>query len=145
MAKNNCFTNGEPLYRIKTVEEQEKYVIEFFSRIQPLTRATGFKIAPYQLVDRLHMIKTLRQVGVRILLVTRRDILKVAISQIRRAALEKITETRHGRPIANLFDAADRPAAVTVDCEALLHQIDQNMREREASIWIAESPTRNSH
>ncbi len=98
--------------------EQRAFAERFYAtEIPEGCRAVGFKTKLYDIVDRDDFAPLLRDLGVRLIRMRRRNVLKLAIS----AMNAKRVHEKTGR--WNIWSDADRPDAITIDVEELMARI----------------------
>ena len=137
-ANANIRMGPELLNKRTSVESQQAFVEDYFTapQAEPI-QAVGFKAAPGQIIDKPGLVEQLTRLDVRVVEITRRDLLKTSISQIRRAELAERSRAETGKAVQNLVEGLEPPPPSTIPPRRLLTQLRRDDTVRNDVRFLA--------
>lgn len=128
---SNFELDYEPLSKILLPYEQYNYVNKFFTdQRDPTIDVVGFKVEQQQIADKLQFLELLIELDISVVVLTRSNIVKCSISQIRRGELSALTHKKYGIGQTNLRNEYDRPPKSYISSGQLKHQMKGDLVAR---------------
>lgn len=140
LAANPNFEMGfELLGDVKEPARQEEVVREFLGERYRFKKidAVGFKLGGYQVRDPEAIRRQLKDQNAKIIVLTRKNLLKVAVSQIRRGELARETEKALGKRLQNRVDGVAPPPPSQIAPNKLVATMRQAEKAREQTEELA--------
>jgi len=131
LAENDGWEMGyEILAGYKSPPAQTARLDEFYSASDPDSHAIkGAKIAPYQVIDKRSVVGQLQDLGVQPIVLSRKSVVRTAISQARRGQLAAREKAAGRAPVQNRREDIPSLGPTKIDPNVFLNFLEINRRE----------------
>ncbi|PWE17945.1 hypothetical protein DDZ18_05055 [Marinicauda salina] len=137
-ANANLEAGAELLADKQSADRQRAFMDAFYTKPRKNgIEAVGFKAGPHQIIDKPAFVEQVSRLGLRVIEITRDDLLKTSISQIRRGELAEQAKNATGKAVQNLVDGLDRPPPSTINPAELLRQLRRDDTARNDAKLVA--------